>query len=102
MARLQSRELHYWRDKRGHEVDFVLGLLGASERRYQEFTLYSGQSFGYPQIMSDLDGQRLLLVGARYTAHFHYFSRFTLNWNADLKPIALYSNDIYGPMSNKS
>ena len=24
LARLQSREIHYWRDKRGHEVDFVL------------------------------------------------------------------------------
>jgi len=24
MANLQSREVHYWRDKRGHEVDFVL------------------------------------------------------------------------------
>ena len=24
MARLQSREIGYWRDKRGHEVDFVL------------------------------------------------------------------------------
>ena len=27
-AHLQSRELQYWRDKRGHEVDFVLGLRG--------------------------------------------------------------------------
>ena len=24
MARLQSREINYWRDKSGHEVDFVL------------------------------------------------------------------------------
>lgn len=24
MAQLQSREIRYWRDKRGHEVDFVL------------------------------------------------------------------------------
>jgi len=24
MARLQTREVSYWRDKRGHEVDFVL------------------------------------------------------------------------------
>jgi predicted AAA+ superfamily ATPase len=24
MARLQSREIYYWRDKRGHEVDFIL------------------------------------------------------------------------------
>ena len=26
MARLQSREVLYWRDKRGHEVDFVLAV----------------------------------------------------------------------------
>ena len=25
-AHLQSREIRYWRDKRGHEIDFVLGL----------------------------------------------------------------------------
>ena len=68
----------------------------ASLPRYNEFTFYSGQSFGYPQIMSDLDTQRLMLIGVRYTSHFHYFSHFTLNWNADLKPLALYSNDIYG------
>lgn len=24
MTRMQSRDIHYWRDKRGHEVDFVL------------------------------------------------------------------------------
>jgi predicted AAA+ superfamily ATPase len=24
MANLQTRDVHYWRDKRGHEVDFVL------------------------------------------------------------------------------
>jgi predicted AAA+ superfamily ATPase len=29
-ARLQSRRIHYWRDKRGHEIDFVLpGRAGA-------------------------------------------------------------------------
>src|SRR5256886_3158391 len=31
MARLQSREVFYWRDKRGHEIDFVL----ASRRKRQ-------------------------------------------------------------------
>ena len=29
MARLQSRQVSYWRDKRGHEVDFVLAPRGA-------------------------------------------------------------------------
>ncbi len=29
MARLQTRRLLYWRDKRGHEIDFVWALRGA-------------------------------------------------------------------------
>ncbi|MBI5554478.1 MAG: ATP-binding protein [Elusimicrobia bacterium] len=27
-ARLQSRHIHYWRDKQGHEVDFIIGRRG--------------------------------------------------------------------------
>lgn len=27
-ARLQTRDINYWRDKRGHEVDFVLARRG--------------------------------------------------------------------------
>jgi uncharacterized protein len=29
MARTQSRDIHYWRDKRGHEIDFVLVQRGS-------------------------------------------------------------------------
>ena len=29
MAHLQSRGIRYWRDKRGHEVDFILARRGA-------------------------------------------------------------------------
>ena len=29
MAQLQRRDIHYWRDKRGHEIDFVLTRRGA-------------------------------------------------------------------------
>ena len=29
MARLQSRRINYWRDKRGHEVDFIIAGRGA-------------------------------------------------------------------------
>lgn len=29
MAHLQSRDIRYWRDKRGHEVDFILARRGA-------------------------------------------------------------------------
>jgi predicted AAA+ superfamily ATPase len=28
MARMQTREINYWRDKRGHEIDFVLAKRG--------------------------------------------------------------------------
>lgn len=27
-AKLQTRDIHYWRDKKGHEVDFVLPKRG--------------------------------------------------------------------------
>jgi hypothetical protein len=66
-------------------------------RDIHEFSIYSGQSFGYPLILSDLPGQRLTIVGARLTSHFIDFHHTTLNYNFDLKPIAIYSNDIYGP-----
>ena len=29
MAHIQSRDIRYWRDKRGHEVDFILAHRGA-------------------------------------------------------------------------
>ena len=29
-AALQTRRIHYWRDKRGHEVDFVLTRRGGN------------------------------------------------------------------------
>jgi hypothetical protein len=64
---------------------------------YKELSLYAGQSIGYPLIMTSLKDQRLFLLGARYTAHWHTFKRFNVNWNADLKPLALYSNDLNGP-----
>ena len=30
-AKLQTRDIHYWRDKKGHEIDFVLHKKGTSE-----------------------------------------------------------------------
>jgi hypothetical protein len=30
MARMQSRNIFYWRDKRGHEIDFVLTARGSN------------------------------------------------------------------------
>ncbi len=66
-------------------------------RDIHELSIYTGQSFGYPLILSDLPGQRLTIVGARLTSHFIEFHHTTLNYNFDLKPLAIYSNDIYGP-----
>jgi hypothetical protein len=66
-------------------------------RDYHEFSIYAGQSFGYPRVLSDLSGQRLLIIGARLTSHFIEFRRTTVNYNFDLKPLALYSNDVNGP-----
>lgn len=66
-------------------------------RDIHEFSIYSGESFGYPLLMSDLPDQRLLIVGLRLTSHFLEFRHTTLNYNFDLKPLALYSNDVNGP-----
>jgi hypothetical protein len=66
-------------------------------RNYHELSFYAGQSVGYPLIMSSLKDQRLFLLGTRFTAQWHNFKGFALNWNADLKPLALYSNDLNGP-----
>jgi lipid A 3-O-deacylase PagL len=66
-------------------------------RDIHELSFYTGQSFGYPLILSDLPGQRLTIVGARLTSHFIEFHHTALNYNFDLKPVAIYSNDIYGP-----
>lgn len=66
-------------------------------RDIHELSIYTGLSFGYPLILSDLPGQRLTIVGARFTSHFIEFHHTTLNYNFDLKPLAIYSNDIYGP-----
>jgi hypothetical protein len=65
--------------------------------RYHELSFYTGQSFGYPLIMSSLKDQRLFVIGLRYTQFWHAFRHMNMNWNADIKPLALYSNDLYGP-----
>jgi hypothetical protein len=70
---------------------------GGAIPHYRELSFYTGQSFGYPQVLSDLPGQRLFLVGVRLTGRLHNFRNLALNGNADLKPLALYSNDLYGP-----
>lgn len=80
------------------------GTLGADDaetrtflRDIHDLSIYGGQSFGYPLVLSDLPGQRLTIVGARYTSHFIEFRHTTLNYNFDVKPLAVYSNNLYGP-----
>ena len=63
---------------------------------YREFSVYVAESIGYPQVMSDLDTQRLFLLGLRYTGRLHSFRHTNLSGNADLKPVALYSLDLTG------
>lgn len=62
-----------------------------------ELTFYTGQAFGYPLIMSSLKGQRLFVLGIRYRHYWYAFRDTNVNWNADSKPMTLYSNDIHGP-----
>ncbi len=64
-------------------------------RDYHELSLYTGQSFGYVQLLSSLPDQRLFMIGGRWTSHFFDLPHTTVNWNADVKPLALYSNDYY-------
>lgn len=59
-------------------------------RDYHELSLYVGQSFGYPLILSDLPSQRLMIIDARLTSHFIEFRHTTLNYNFDVKPLALF------------
>jgi hypothetical protein len=66
-------------------------------QRYRELSFYTAQSFGYPIIMSDLKDQRLTVFGARFTGLLYRFRHLNLNGNIDLKPLALYSNDVNGP-----
>jgi hypothetical protein len=64
---------------------------------YHELSIYTGQSSGYPLVLNNLPGQRLLIIGARLASHFIEFRHTTLNYNFDVKPLALYSNDVSGP-----
>lgn len=66
-------------------------------RGTRELSFYAAQSVGYPQVITELPTQRLFFVGARLTSHFIEFRHTTVNWNLDIKPLALYSNDRYGP-----
>lgn len=47
--------------------------------------------------MSDLKDQRLAVFGGRFTGLLYRFPHLNLNGNIDLKPLALYSNDVLGP-----
>ena len=55
MTNLQSRHVHYWRDKRGHEVDFVL-----TPRRGKPLAIECKRS------ASDFDAANLLAFRRQY------------------------------------
>lgn len=70
-ARLQNREIHYWRDKQGHEVDFVIKPRGhpplaiECKWRYRGDSLPGLEAFArhYPEatllvVAADADGGR--------------------------------------------
>jgi hypothetical protein len=65
-----------------------------SARRYREISIYSGQTFGNPQIMSGLGGQHLFLARARLTGRLITTPHLYISGNADVRPLALYSRDI--------
>lgn len=75
-ARLQNREIRYWRDKRGHEVDFVIERRGRSpvaiecKWRYRKDDLHGLQAFArqYPDadrfiVAADVSGAQSIRCG---------------------------------------
>jgi Lipid A 3-O-deacylase (PagL) len=79
-----------------HSASSIDPAATAQIQRYRELSVYTGQSFGYPKIMSDLKDQRLSFVGGRFTGLLYRFPHLNLNGNIDLKPLAVYSNDVNG------
>lgn len=76
-ARLQNREIRYWRDKQGHEVDFVIERRGAPPLAIECKWHYRGDSFPglevfarhYPEadllvVAADAEGSRTIRCGA--------------------------------------
>jgi predicted AAA+ superfamily ATPase len=76
-ARLQNREIRYWRDKQGHEVDFVIERRGAPPLAIECKWRYRGDSFPglevfarhYPEadllvVAADAEGGRTIRCGA--------------------------------------
>ena len=64
-------------------------------RDNHELSLFGGQSFGYPEVLSAVPDQRIAIIGVRWTSHFFDLKQTTVNWSADLKPLALFSTDYY-------
>lgn len=64
-----------------------------SAQRYREISIYSGQTFANPQIMSDLGCQHVFLAGARLTGRLITTPHLYIRGNADVKPLALYYRD---------
>ena len=64
-ARLQNREIRYWRDKQGHEVDFVIERRGASPPAIECKWRYRGDGFpGLENFAQHYPEAGLLVVSA--------------------------------------
>jgi hypothetical protein len=61
---------------------------------YQELSFYTAQSFDNPQIISNLSGEHLFLVGVRLTSRLFTTRHLFIGGNMDLKPVAIYSRHI--------
>ena len=64
-----------------------------SAQHYREISIYRAQTIANPQVMSDLGGQHLFVAGARLTGRLISTPHLYVSGNADVKPLALYSQD---------
>jgi len=64
---------------------------GPRAQHYRELSFSVAQSFRNPQIMSDLQGQRLFLTDIRFTSRLFTTQHLFIGGDVDLKPLALHS-----------
>lgn len=75
-AQLQTREIHYWRDKRKHEIDFVLARRGRDPQAVE--CKWSAGAFDPTNLLAF---RRQHPEGANWVAATDVDRSFTRNWN---------------------
>jgi hypothetical protein len=75
-AQLQTRETHYWRDKRKHEIDFVLASRGQSPQAIE--CKWSAGAFDPTNLLAF---RRQHPEGANWVVATDVDRSFTRNWN---------------------